>query len=358
MKKDTPTVFVGMSGGVDSSVSAALLKKQGYTVVGVFMKTWSPEWMPCLWPDERRDAMRVAALLDIPFLTFDFEKEYKQGVIDVMLAEYALGRTPNPDVLCNREVKFKAFLLRARSMGADFVATGHYARRIEEKDGTFTLRAGEDQAKDQSYFLWTLGQEELARTFFPVGDLEKSKVRNIAAKLNLPVADKKDSQGLCFVGPLDVKDFLKRYLPVKSGNVLSESGEVIGTHEGEVLYTIGERHGFVVTKKTPDDLPYYVVAKNHDRNEIVVAHEDVLPREDGIRLTKITSPHWVLGAAPLVSKKYRARIRYRQPLQECAIKFVGDILHVEFDEPQRAITSGQSLVLYEGDTLIGGGVIV
>lgn len=354
MKKKT--VFVGMSGGVDSSVSAALLKEQGYDVVGVFMKVWSPEWMPCLWPEERRDAMRVAAVLDIPLLTFDFEKEYKQGVIDYMIAEYRAGRTPNPDVMCNREVKFGAFLKKALSMGADAVATGHYAQ-VREKNGVYELSAGKDQNKDQSYFLWTLTQTQLSKVLFPIGHLEKPRVRELAAKFSLPVAEKKDSQGLCFVGHVDIKDFLKRYIDVVAGEVVNEQGEVIGVHDGATLYTIGERHGFLVAKKTPEDKPYFITRKDVQNNRLVVSADPLA--EAAITDVLLEDMSWTHSVPSAGEKIYSARVRYRQVLEECRLIEINESsVLVRFTHPVRAVTPGQSLVLYEGDVCLGGGVIV
>ncbi|MDO8659583.1 MAG: tRNA 2-thiouridine(34) synthase MnmA, partial [Candidatus Parcubacteria bacterium] len=280
------TVFVGLSGGVDSAVSAVLLKEQGYEVVGVFIKTWHPDFLVCNEEEERMDAMRVSAFLGISFLTFDFEDVYKKEVADYMIAEYKMGRTPNPDVMCNKEVKFGAFLKKSLAMGADFVATGHYAQnfpssltrgRLGGGSLKFTspqpspyqgegeihhLQKGLDPLKDQSYFLWTLKQEQLKHILFPVGNLKKTEVRKLAKKFNLPVAEKKDSQGICFLGAVDLKEFLKHYIKEKKGKVLNGKKEVIGYHDGVVFYTLGERHGFTITKKGPNDGRYYVVDKD------------------------------------------------------------------------------------------------
>src|SRR3989344_5097892 len=250
-------VFVGLSGGVDSAVSAALLKKQSFEVVGVFIKTWHPEFLECNEEEERRDAMRVAAFLDIPFLTFDFEKVYKREVADYMIREYRAGRTPNPDVMCNKEVKFGAFLKKALSMGADFVATGHYAQ-----NKNLSLIKGVDPTKDQSYFLWTLKQNQLKHIIFPVGHLKKSQVRKLAEKYGLHTFQKKDSQGICFLGKLDMKEFLQHYIKPKSGRVLDINGKTIGKHNGATFLTLGERHGFTITSKTNHDRPYYIIAKD------------------------------------------------------------------------------------------------
>src|SRR3989338_4163938 len=272
-------VFVGLSGGVDSAASAALLKKAGYDVTGVFITVWQPDFLPCSWRDERRDAMRVAIALDIPFLFFDFEEEDKKGVVDKMIAEYKIGRTPNPHVLCHREIKFGAFWKQAKKMGADFIATGHYARiensNIENslKIKNSKLKIGIDPNKDQSYFLWTLTQNDLSHTIFPIGDLEKSKVRKLARKSHLPVSEKKDSQGVCFIGEIRMDEFLSHFVSTKSGKVLDTRGDVIGTHKGDLFYTIGERHGFEVTKKSSEDKAFYILSKNIKTNTLTVSNK-------------------------------------------------------------------------------------
>jgi len=398
-------VFVGMSGGVDSSVSAALLKEQGHDVTGVFMKVWSPDWLPCPWPEERRDAMRVAAHLEIPFLTFDFTEEYKAHVVDYMIDEYRRGRVPNPDVMCNKFVKFDAFLRKSLAVGADRIATGHYSRVRQstnhvQQSGAhldtpclsgrtretcviglapthYQLLAGVDTNKDQSYFLWTLTQEQLSKTLFPVGHLLKSQVREEARRFNLPVAEKKDSQGVCFLGAIDMKEFLKHYIKEVPGEVLNESGEVIGHHEGVTFYTIGERRGFTITKKTPTDAPYYVIGKNIEANQLVVARRDrteILvkelsshldaPRPSAGRSCVLEQVSWTGGVAPDPTKSYQARIRYRQPLQSCRLELTRSNASseeqtcvVSFDAPQEAVAAGQSLVLYNGDECLGGGII-
>ena len=338
-----------MSGGVDSSVSAALLKKAGYDVVGVFIKVWQPDWITCTWKEDRLDAMRVAAKLDIPFVTLDLEKEYKEGVVDYMIHEYKAGRTPNPDVMCNRYVKFGGFFDWAMKQGADFVATGHYA---QIKDGKLVV--GDDKNKDQSYFLWTLTKEQLSKTLFPVGNIEKPEVRKLAKKFKLPNAEKKDSQGLCFIGKIDIKDFLSHYIESKPGDVLSEAGEIIGTHEGAFFFTIGERHGFTITKKSPHDQPYYVIAKNIEKNTITVANktdDGALP--NGIKKITLIDVNWNQGSVSL-NKNYLARSRYREELQE--IKFT-DQTTAEFVKLQYTISPGQSLVAYDGNVCLGGGII-
>lgn len=352
-------VFVGLSGGVDSSVSAALLLREGYDVTGVFIKVWQPDFLPCTWKDDRRDAMRVSAHLGIPFITMDAEEAYRRAVVDYMVASYARGETPNPDVMCNKAIKFGVFAEEAMRLGVDFVATGHYARveKMETSEGTAEsfLLAGVDKAKDQSYFLWTLSAEQLSRALFPVGHLKKPEVRALAEKFGLPTAQKKDSQGLCFMGKLDMKDFLKHFMPAKEGVVLNEHGEAIGTHEGAVFYTIGQRHGFTVARQGVADAPRFVVTKDMEHNTITVSHTPitssgartrVILRDSNIRI----SPRTTLG-------KVSARVRYRQPLQVCTVE-VGDGGHavLHFETPQ-IVAVGQSAVVYDGDVCLGGGVI-
>ena len=354
-KNSKKKVFVAMSGGVDSSVSAGLLEKVGYDVTGVFIKVWSPDWLPCDWREERRDAMRCAAVLQIPFLTFDLSKEYKRGVVDYMVREYKSGRVPNPDVMCNRNVKFGAFFKKAMSMGAEYVATGHYAR-VKKTGAKYELLEGVDKNKDQSYFLWTIGQKELSKTFFPVGGMEKGETRRIAEKLMLPTSQKKDSQGLCFLGKVDVKEFLKEFIKTKKGKVLDESGEVIGEHEGVELYSIGERHGFLITKKSPKETPYYIVAKNLKKNTLTVS-QNKLSGVSAKKEIKIGGVNWMSGVEPNFNKKYSARVRYRQEKQGCRLKKIAGGILVVFDEAQEAVASGQSLVIYYGERCLGGGII-
>ncbi|MBX4198228.1 tRNA 2-thiouridine(34) synthase MnmA [Candidatus Parcubacteria bacterium] len=358
-------VFVGLSGGVDSSVSAALLKEQGYDVTGVFIKVWNPDWLPCDWKEERRDAMRVAAHLNIPFMTLDLVQEYKKGVVDYMISEYKAGRTPNPDVMCNKEVKFGHFLRKAKEMGADFIATGHYARitpsnpplklrgggpEYGEGQGVF-LQEGLDKNKDQSYFLWTLTQKELQHVLFPVGHLQKEEVRRLAKKFKLPTAEKKDSQGICFIGKVDMKEFLEHYIESRPGTIVNESGEVIGTHDGAVFYTIGQRHGFRILKKDAADMPYYIVAKDVKKNILTVSQKF---QENSLKQTKtieLESVNWISGK-PQKNKKYGARMRYRHKKQACTVE--GNI--VTFSQAEQ-FSPGQSLVLYDGERCIGGGII-
>lgn len=349
-----------MSGGVDSSVSACLLKKAGYDITGVFIKVWQPDWLECNWREERLEAMRVCAHLEIPFITLDLEQEYKKGVIDYMIAEYSVGRTPNPDVMCNREVKFGAFWKWAKENGADFIATGHYAKNIITASGNY-LHAGTDKNKDQSYFLWTLNKDDLAHTLFPVGHLTKPDVRKLATSFKLPNADKKDSQGLCFIGKLDVKDFLSHYIKSEKGNVLNEKGEVIGTHSGSLFLTIGERHGFDITKKTPNDEPYYIVSKDIKANTVTVGHRvsaDSSNVSGNLNQVKINRINWV-NRVPKVGDNLQARSRYRQPLQNIKILNLNkNEVKVEFKTKQETLTPGQSLVIYDGEECLGGGVIL
>jgi tRNA-specific 2-thiouridylase len=350
-------VFVGLSGGVDSSVAAAILQKQGYDVTGVFIKVWSPDWLPCTWKDERRDAMKVAAHLGIPFLTFDFEKEYKDGVVDYMIDEYKDGRVPNPDVMCNKEIKFGAFLNKSINMGADKVATGHYVQIINSnnkgKKSTRLLK-GVDDNKDQSYFLWTLKQEQLKNCLFPIGEYKKQDVRKKAKVFGLPTANKKDSQGICFVGKIDMKDFLKHYIKEEKGDVLNGDGETIGHHDGSFFYTIGQRHGFIIDKKSTEDKPYYVVDKDISKNTIVVSNVDK-KQSFAKKSIRLTNTSWT-SDIPEDKDSYEAKIRYRQDMQKCNIKINNKVVVVEFKETQ-IVASGQSLVLYDGDECLGGGII-
>lgn len=303
------------------------------------------------------DAMRVAAHLGIPFLTFDLEEAYQKGVAEYLIREYAAGRTPNPDVMCNKEVKFGAFLKRARAAGADYVATGHYARLITDpKTGSVHLHEGIDQGKDQSYFLWTLGQKELTHALFPLGSMQKLEVRALAQKFGLPNAERKDSQGVCFIGALDMKEFLKRFIETKPGEVLDRTGEVIGTHEGAPLYTLGERHGFVITKKTPNERPYYIVAKDIARNTLTVAHEPTPMDDTAYAEVPLEMLHWV-GTTPDKSEMLDARIRYHGERLPVIIEPSGEGAGVvRFKTPQ-LVASGQSVVLYRDTECVGGGVV-
>ncbi len=363
-------VFVAMSGGVDSSVAAALLKKatpnnfeklfgrptpkgfRGYDIIGVFVKGWYPEGGICGWKEERRDAMRVAAKLNIPFLTYDFSKEYEKEIITYMKREYSANRTPNPDVMCNKYIKFGLFLKESLKRGADYIATGHYVRLNRGKN-IYKLSEAIDKNKDQSYFLWTLTQEQLKYCFFPVGDYEKPDVRRMADKFGLSTAGKKDSQGLCFVGNIDFASFLRKIIPKKEGEIRTPDGKVVGKHDGSHFYTIGQRHGLRVSGKAP----YYVVEKDLKNNILIVAEE-----KDEKKFYKkeviMDGANWIANM-PVLNKKYLARIRYRQSLQKCRLVSIsGDSATFHFDTPQRAVTSGQSLVLYSKQEMLGGGIIV
>ncbi len=353
-----------MSGGVDSSVSASLLQEAGYDVRGVFIRVWSPSWMPCTQEDDRREAEKVATHLDIPFEVLDLSETYKKEIVDDMIAEYASGRVPNPDVLCNKHVKFGAFLEHALREGADFVATGHYARIASpEKRGFFKkgsdeyrLRRGKDANKDQSYFLWTLGQNELSRVLFPVGGYEKSEVRALAKEFDLPTATRKDSQGLCFIGHIDLKEFLSYYIDPKEGSVLDREGNHIGVHDGAHFFTLGQRHGFTIIKKGTDDAPHYVVAKNMKENTITVAHEPDMAHWETKEM-RIDAIHWT-GIAPKEGKKHGAQIRYRGEVIPCTLEHISENeTLVSFRAPNLAVP-GQSLVVYDGDVCMGGGKVI
>lgn len=367
MAKIARKVFVGMSGGVDSSVSACLLKKAGFNVTGVFIKVWQPDWIECNWKEERLEAMRAAAHIGIPFVTLDLEKEYKKEVIDYMIAEYEAGRTPNPDVMCNRYVKFGAFWKWAKEKGADYVATGHYAINKTEENGTFRLLAGRDTNKDQSYFLWTLNQKDLEHIMFPVGDMEKSEVRKLAKKFKLPNAEKKDSQGLCFIGKVDVKKFLSHYIKSQKGDVLDENGKVIGSHTGSIFFTIGERHGFSINDeiKGSNDKPYYVISKDSIKNTLTVSTRENHISDSKKKKVSIKNVNWV-NSSPMINRAdflnsnfgLSARMRYRQSLQKIRIVSVNETEAViEFEKMQDTITPGQSLVIYDGAECLGGGII-
>ncbi len=330
-------VLVGMSGGVDSSVSAELLLEQGYEVIGAFMKNWSN----CDWRRDQRDATRVAAKLGIPFVTFDFEKEYREAVVDDMFREFETGRTPNPDVLCNKYIKFDRFVQEADRLGCAFVATGHYARSIDGK-----LYAGADKNKDQSYFLWAMKPDVVSRVLFPIGEMTKPQVREKARELGLEIADKKDSTGICFVGEVDMRTFLQERLPKNPGNVVTVDGKVIGTHEGLAFYTLGQREGLGIGGGTP----FYVVEKRPASNELVVASNF----HPALFRSELTASQLNWFEKPTIPCACKARIRYRQELQDCIISAP---LLVTFKSPQRAVTPGQSIVFYDGDKVLGGGII-
>jgi len=347
MKNDNNNkVFVGLSGGVDSSVTAHLLKKDGYDVVGIHLRCWNKNGCD---EKEAEDARRVAEKLEIPFYVFDLEKEYKKKVVDYMIDGYKKGITPNPDVMCNREIKFGLFLEKAIERGADFVATGHYVKLIEKK-GIYHLFEGKDKNKDQSYFLWTLTQKELEHSLFPLGDLTKPEVRSIAKEVELPTAEKKDSQGICFIGKVTLKEFLEEYLPKKEGNILSSSGEILGKHDGAHFYTIGQRHGLGVSSTEP----MYVSDTDIKENTVTLAtHESKSLYRGQVGIVGIN-----LIADTKIPKKVLVRIRYRQTLQKAKINIDGDSAKVIFDKPQEFVASGQSLVFYnKRGEMLGGGII-
>lgn len=356
-------VFVAMSGGVDSSVTAALLKEQGFDVTGIHIKMWSDPDIPCNFKEDRYDAMRVAAKLDIPFETWDLTKEYREAVVEYMIREYAIGRTPNPDVMCNRKIKFGIFLTRALERGADFVATGHYVRlkrnqpaasNQQQVSGSWKLEVARDRAKDQSYFLWMLTQEQLKHSLFPIGEYTKPEVRELAKKFGLSTAEKPDSQGICFIGEIDIREFLKKYISSEKGAVKTSRGTIVGEHEGLQFYTIGQRHGLAIG----GGIPYYVAKKDFLTNTLVVAEG---PYDDALfsNALAVSGEHWISGALPKLPIPCEARIRYRQPMQECMLKSEqsSGVLCAVFLEPQRAVTPGQSIVFYTGEEMLGGGII-
>lgn len=339
-------VYVGLSGGVDSSVTAALLKQQGHDVTGVYMKNWSQD-LPghhCPWEEDYKDAKRVATRLGIEFKTFDFQKQYKQEVVNYMIAEYQYGRTPNPDVMCNQEIKFKLFLDTAMEQGADAIATGHYAKT---RDGE--LHTAEDKNKDQTYFLYRVSSEALSRSMMPIGEIgSKDEVRNLAKKLNLPTAEKKDSQGICFVGQVGIKDFLVSELgPQKPGDIIDSYGCKIGEHDGAIFYTIGQRHGLNIG----GGLPYYVTKKDMKSNTVHVT-TDLDDKDLWSKEVRLEDIHWI-NEPPEKDHKYQVRLRYRGPLVGCRV----DTNKLILDEEQRAMAAGQSAVLYDGSRCMGGGVI-
>lgn len=371
-------IYIGMSGGVDSSVTAALLKEQGYDVTGVYMKNWTRDipGFECPWMDDYQDAKRVAVKLGIDFRVFDFEKEYKHKVVDYMIDEYKAGRTPNPDIMCNQEIKFKLFLDTSLENGADLIATGHYARvtlapSVEPKSlgrstgqapvalaypddlgSTDTIKAqlhtAENKAKDQTYFLYRVTEDALKKTLFPIGEFaSKDEVRALAKKFALPTAEKKDSQGICFVGKVGIKEFLSQYVKTEPGPIIDQSGKEIGEHEGAIFYTIGQRHGLNVG----GGLPYYVTKKDMKTNTVYVT-TDLSDKNLWSNEINLTDLHWI-NEPPQKDRKYAVRLRYRGPLVNCKLED-GKLL---LGEEQRAISAGQSAVLYDGDRCLGGGVI-
>lgn len=351
------TVAVGMSGGVDSSVSAFLLKQAGYKVVGLFMRNWDDDESSCSFKEDADDVAKVCDTIGIPYYGLNFTQEYKERVFSDFIKELQCGRTPNPDVLCNREIKFKLLLEQALKLGADALATGHYAQNIEEDNKRF-LRKGFDLGKDQTYFLYTLNQKILKRTLFPVGHLPKIEVRNIAKAAKLATADKKDSTGICFIGKRNFKDFLQRYIPFQNGEFQTLDGHVVGEHRGVAYYTIGQRKGIGIGgMKDLDGSPWFVVKKDVQKNIVYVAQGFNHPALFHTALAA-TDASWILGEMPLFPYACTAKIRYRQEDQACVIESCKDgVLFVRFQEPQRAITPEQSIVFYQGNTCLGGAII-
>lgn len=386
-------VVVGLSGGVDSSVSAYLLKEAGYDVIAVFMRNWNDESViiddECPWIDDSNDALAVAEKLGIPFQVVDFSEPYKERIVDYMFAEYENGRTPNPDVLCNREIKFDIFLDTAMKLGADYVATGHYCQKRQNEDGSFSLLAGADANKDQSYFLCQLSQDQLSKALFPIGHLQKSEVRDIAREQDLVTAEKKDSQGLCFIGKVKLPVFLQQQLAPKTGDIIEipatsisplvpagseedislsdlskahtltpDIGNKVGEHIGAHYFTIGQRKGLDVGGTA---LPLFVLGTDTQTNTIYVGQGGDHPGlfRKGLKVAA-SDVHWinpVHDLSPGESRKYDVRIRYRQPLFKAELLKSDDFLYVIFDEPQKSVAPGQFVAWYSGDELVGSGVI-
>ncbi|MES9881696.1 MAG: tRNA 2-thiouridine(34) synthase MnmA [Sedimenticola sp.] len=352
-------IIVGLSGGVDSSVAALLLQQQGFEVEGLFMKNWEEDDTAeyCSASEDLADAEAVTSQLGIPLHTINFSTEYWDNVFSYFLDEYRAGRTPNPDVLCNREIKFKAFLDHALDIGADGIATGHYARTHHDADGVHLLRA-EDENKDQTYFLYMLGQQQLGLSRFPLGDLIKSEVRQLAESAGFPNHKKKDSTGICFIGERKFRDFLSRYLPANPGPMVTPDGAPVGEHQGLMYYTLGQRKGLGIGGRVDADAePWFVVEKDLQQNRLIVAqgHQHPLLMKIGLMASQL---HWVSAQAPAAPLRCMARIRHRQPLQQCEISTLdGDSCQVKFEDPQRAVTPGQSIVFYLNNECLGGGVI-
>ncbi len=345
-----------MSGGVDSSLTAALLIEQGYDVTGVYMKNWTQDLpgMICPWYEDYQDAKRVAVSLGINLEVYDFQKEYKQKVVDYMIEEYTVGRTPNPDIMCNQEVKFKLFLQTALSSGADMIATGHYAVVAKSKQfsSQTELRMANNLVKDQTYFLYRVKQSALAKSLMPIGQFaSKDEVRQAARERSLDTAEKKDSQGICFVGKVGIKDFLRQYVQVEPGAIVDTNGVVVGMHDGAIFYTIGQRHGLNIG----GGLPYYVASKDMTKNIVYVTTNlsDTNLWHDEV---KVTSVHYI-NDRPTINQKYQVRLRYRGPLVDCSLLLKDDSLIIKLDEPQRGLAAGQSAVIYDDSRVVGGGII-
>ena len=349
------TVYLGMSGGVDSSLSAALLLEQGYNVIGVYMKNWTQDipGFECPWKEDYQDAKRVAVKLGIDFLVFDFEKEYKQKVVDYMIDEYKVGRTPNPDIMCNQEVKFKLFLQTALEKGADMIATGHYARTKGGK-----LLKAKDANKDQTYFLYRVSEDALNKTLFPIGEFKnKEEVRKEAKKRGIETAEKKDSQGICFVGKVGIREFLSQYVKTKPGIIKDENGVEIGTHDGAIFYTIGQRHGLSVG----GGLPYYVTGKDMGKNIVYVTTDLSDVKLWGKTIT-LTDTHWINRPPDIQGLTLQLQVRTRHRAQLIDVISIKDSpgkkLVITLKDEIRALTPGQSTVIYSGDQVLGGGIVV
>ncbi len=357
--RDHKRVIVGLSGGVDSSVAALRLKQQGYDVQGLFMKNWDEDDATegCTAAEDLRDVEAVCRILDIPWRAVNFSFEYWENVFERFLAEYRAGRTPNPDILCNKEIKFRAFLDFALEQGADAIATGHYARIGHDASG-YHLLCGCDAGKDQSYFLYALNQTPLSRSLFPVGELPKSQVRQLAREAGLPTHDKKDSTGICFIGERRFKTFLQRYLPAQPGPIQTLDGQTIGRHDGLMYYTLGQRQGLGIGgRRDASSEPWYVAGKDLDANALLVVQGGEHPALQSSGLVA-GDLHWVSGHAPGMPLRCTAKVRYRQPDQPATLTPRGDgTCQVLFDQPQRAVTPGQSVVFYQGEECLGGGII-
>ena len=356
--KPAAKILAGMSGGVDSSVSALLLQQQGYQVEGLFMKNWDEDDGSeyCTAREDLADAQQVAGRLGIPLHCANFAAEYWDNVFEHFLREYRAGRTPNPDILCNREIKFKVFLEYALELGADYIATGHYVRGGHGQVGGALLK-GLDRNKDQSYFLHSVSCKELEKCLFPVGELEKTEVRELARRQRLPTHDKKDSTGICFIGERRFKDFLQQYLPAQPGPIRSLDGALLGQHQGLMYHTIGQRQGLGIGGMAGRaEAPWYVAGKNLQDNELIVVqgNQHAALYKSSLLTTNI---HWVSGSEPELPLLCAAKIRYRQPDQACTLHRAGQAYRVDFEAPQRAIAPGQSVVLYQGEVCLGGGVI-
>lgn len=339
-------VYVALSGGVDSSVVAALLQERNYDVHGVFIEVWQPDFLPCSQEEDRKSALRVAAHLGIPFYTLDARQEYKKDVVDAMVHEYTQGRTPNPDVWCNRYIKFGALSKWIQQRGGGLLATGHYAQ-IEHRASNVALLRGVDTAKDQSYFLWQLTQKDLFDILFPVGHLPKKDVRSLAVKYGLPTATRKDSQGLCFMGTIDMKDFLSHFIPQAPGTVYDTHGNAIGTHEGALFYTRGQRHGFTLSNKDTQRTEHYVVSKDIQKNSITVSAQNPIYENATSRIVLQN----INEIQPLQNSVYDAQIRYHGTIH--SVRYENGSIH---DLPETP-ASGQSIVLYKGAECMGGGVV-